>query len=177
MDVIRATSPAEVLALVPYRLGFQPAESLVMLSVRADTRLGVLARVDLPALAATPGLTKTLAAHMTNDGAPVMAMGSARGWPSRAGGGQVRGFHDHARRDGRAHAPHSHGRPGARARRARRPARRRRARADPRRPHPASRDLQPLSSPRAVEDTVVYTPVHLPARISRRRPAQARAAL
>lgn len=49
-----ADSPAQLLALVPFRLGFRPADSLVLLEVRTPRpgstleRLGVVLRVDLP---------------------------------------------------------------------------------------------------------------------------------
>ena len=49
-----ADSPAQLLALVPFHLGFRPADSLVLLEVRTPRpgstreRLGVVVRVDLP---------------------------------------------------------------------------------------------------------------------------------
>lgn len=49
-----ADGPAQLLALVPFHLGFRPADSLVLLEVRAPRpgstreRLGVVRRVDLP---------------------------------------------------------------------------------------------------------------------------------
>lgn len=44
---IRANSPADLLALVPYLLGFRPAESLVALLLR-DGQVLLTARIDLP---------------------------------------------------------------------------------------------------------------------------------
>ena len=48
---LRARRPQDVLALVPYLLGFQPAESLVAVLVRG-TRVVLSARIDLPGPAA-----------------------------------------------------------------------------------------------------------------------------
>jgi hypothetical protein len=70
---IRTHEPRELLALVPYRLGFQPQESLVVLSVRAERlRIGLVARVDLADLAdprSGPPLARSLVAHLVKDGA------------------------------------------------------------------------------------------------------------
>lgn len=46
--VVRASEPDELLALVPYLLGFHPEDSLVVLALR-DTRLVLTARLDLKA--------------------------------------------------------------------------------------------------------------------------------
>ncbi|GAA1822882.1 hypothetical protein GCM10009682_49080 [Luedemannella flava] len=46
-DVVRLSSPADIIALIPYMLGFHPADSLVIVAMRA--RRPVLnVRVDLP---------------------------------------------------------------------------------------------------------------------------------
>lgn len=48
---IRTCEPRDLIALVPYRLGFRPAESAVVLSLRGPRgRVGMIARVDLEAL-------------------------------------------------------------------------------------------------------------------------------
>jgi hypothetical protein len=44
---IRVSNPAELLALVPYLIGFQPASSLVVLAV-AGGKIVVTARMNLP---------------------------------------------------------------------------------------------------------------------------------
>jgi hypothetical protein len=67
VDVIRVSQPAELLALIPYRLGFQPAESLVAVSIRPGGTVGLIARLDLGD--AHPQVLHTLAAHLTRDGA------------------------------------------------------------------------------------------------------------
>ncbi|MBO9555815.1 DUF4192 domain-containing protein [Cellulomonas sp.] len=50
VTTVRVTEPAEILALVPHRLGFRPRESLVAVSLRPRGRVGVVARVDLAQL-------------------------------------------------------------------------------------------------------------------------------
>ena len=48
-DVLTLCSPAEVLATVPYMLGFQPADSVVLISLRGPRqRVGLTLRADLP---------------------------------------------------------------------------------------------------------------------------------
>jgi hypothetical protein len=69
---IRTDDPRELLALIPFQLGFQPAESAVLVSVRADRRVGLVARADLADLAdpADGGqLARTLVTHLAGDGA------------------------------------------------------------------------------------------------------------
>ena len=44
---IQLTSPQELLAVVPYLLGFTPANSIVLLCLR-NNRLGLTQRLDLP---------------------------------------------------------------------------------------------------------------------------------
>ena len=69
---IRVSNPAELLALVPYLIGFEPASSLVVLAL-AGSKIVVTARMDLPTGPATvPQLREaldTLAATMAADGA------------------------------------------------------------------------------------------------------------
>ncbi len=49
---LRVNEPREILSLLPYRLGFRPRDSAVAVSLRAPRgRVGVVMRVDLPALA------------------------------------------------------------------------------------------------------------------------------
>jgi len=60
---LRATSPADLLALVPAVLGFHPAASLVLLTI-GDAASPVHARIDLPA--DTPSGRAEVAAHLTD---------------------------------------------------------------------------------------------------------------
>jgi hypothetical protein len=70
---IRTGDPRELLALVPFQLGFQPHESAVVVSLRgARSRVGLVARVDLDDLAdpaAGGQVARTLVNHLTADGA------------------------------------------------------------------------------------------------------------
>jgi len=70
---IRVSEPRELLAYMPYRLGFRPRESAVVMSLRgARGRLGLVARVDLADLADPengPLVASGLATHLWRDGA------------------------------------------------------------------------------------------------------------
>lgn len=56
--VVRLSSPAQIVNAVPYLVGFEPENSLVVLSLRGKrNRVGVTARVDLP----PPGFAATCA--------------------------------------------------------------------------------------------------------------------
>jgi hypothetical protein len=69
---IRVSNPAELLALVPYLIGFQPASSLVVLAV-AGGKIVVTARMNLPTGPDTVpqlrAVLDTLTATMAADGA------------------------------------------------------------------------------------------------------------
>ncbi|HYQ76039.1 DUF4192 domain-containing protein [Cellulomonas sp.] len=70
--VLRLGHPRELLALVPYQLGFVPRDSAVLVALRPPgRRLGVVARADLPDLLGPggPRLAADLAAHLRADGA------------------------------------------------------------------------------------------------------------
>lgn len=71
MQTIRVTEPRELLSLVPYRLGFQPRESAVLVSLRGDRqRVGLVVRVDLDDLADPaegPQVARTLVGHLAAD--------------------------------------------------------------------------------------------------------------
>ena len=72
MTTIRIDSPREVLALVPYRLGFHPAESIVAVSLRDDDTIGLVARMDIADLAAPVSgghAAHSLLSHLVADGA------------------------------------------------------------------------------------------------------------
>lgn len=70
---IRTREPRELLALIPYQLGFRPRESAVVVSIRSHrSRVGLVARVDLEALADPehgPLLARSLVRHLVQDGA------------------------------------------------------------------------------------------------------------
>ncbi|WP_035059823.1 DUF4192 family protein, partial [Cellulomonas bogoriensis] len=70
--MIRSGQPRELLALIPYQLGFVPQDSAVVVSVRADATAGLVARVDTDDLASSthgPHVARTLAGHLGADGA------------------------------------------------------------------------------------------------------------
>lgn len=78
--VVRVAGPEDLLAYIPYRLGFQPAESVVAVSLTGPRqRVGLVARVDLddlrprrPGAAGGPDGAATarwLAEHVVDDGA------------------------------------------------------------------------------------------------------------
>lgn len=67
---IRLRTPAEIVAAVPYLLGFHPEESLVMLGLRGRSRSVCLTlRVDLPPAAARSALAAQVTAHLEHAGA------------------------------------------------------------------------------------------------------------
>lgn len=74
-QTIRAGEPRELLALVPFQLGFVPQESLVLISLREPrNRVGLMARVDLVDLGDRADglgaqLARNLVAHACADGA------------------------------------------------------------------------------------------------------------
>lgn len=47
MEPIRLSGPADVLAVLPYQLGYHPSDSLVALALR-DRQVGLVERIDLP---------------------------------------------------------------------------------------------------------------------------------
>lgn len=73
MTVISVGKPQELLALVPYQLGFNPRESAVLVSLRGARRaVGLIARVDLADLLDVdvgPCLAGTVVAKIRADGA------------------------------------------------------------------------------------------------------------
>ncbi|MCU1430938.1 MAG: hypothetical protein JWP95_43 [Actinotalea sp.] len=68
---IRTGDPRELLALIPFQLGFVPQESAVVVSLRgARSRVGLVARVDLEGLAAPDGgpqVARSLVVHLMAD--------------------------------------------------------------------------------------------------------------
>lgn len=70
---IRTSEPRELLALIPFQLGFEPTRSAVVISVRrARSRVGLVARVDLDDLVDPdrgPQVARALVGHLVHDGA------------------------------------------------------------------------------------------------------------
>ncbi|RXR23158.1 DUF4192 family protein [Oerskovia turbata] len=70
---IRARGPRELLAYIPFRLGYRPQDSGVLVSLRTSRgRVGLVARVDLDDLADLehgPQVARTLVSHLCSDGA------------------------------------------------------------------------------------------------------------
>ncbi|MDQ4085720.1 MAG: DUF4192 domain-containing protein, partial [Actinomycetota bacterium] len=59
--VLKARSPEDLLALVPYHLGFHPSDSLVALTIEGPRRrFGLTARFDLPPLPQVPVVARQL---------------------------------------------------------------------------------------------------------------------
>jgi hypothetical protein len=75
---IRLLEPRELLAFLPYQLGFQPSESLVAISLRGrQAHVGLVARVDLDDLGdeeGGPGLARALVGHLDADRAQAYAL-------------------------------------------------------------------------------------------------------
>ncbi len=71
-NVIRASEARELIAAIPYQLGFAPRESLVAVSLRGDARMGLVARVDLSDLGSDQSgaaVARGLGRHLLADGA------------------------------------------------------------------------------------------------------------
>lgn len=47
MTILRVSDPLELLSYIPYQLGFQPSQSVVVLGMRANGRVGLTVRLDL----------------------------------------------------------------------------------------------------------------------------------
>ncbi|MHA7133188.1 DUF4192 family protein [Oerskovia turbata] len=70
---IRARAPRELLAYVPFRLGYRPRDSVALVALRAPRgRVGLVARVDLADLGDLehgPQVARALVSHVCADGA------------------------------------------------------------------------------------------------------------
>jgi hypothetical protein len=65
--VLKAGKPDDLLAIVPYRLGFHPRDSLVALTLEGPRRrFGFTARLDLPPLAKVPDVARYLIEVLTH---------------------------------------------------------------------------------------------------------------
>jgi len=71
--LIRAQGPRELLAYVPYRLGYRPQDSIVLVGLRSPRgRVGLVVRVDVADLVDPdhgPRLARSVVGHLTADGA------------------------------------------------------------------------------------------------------------
>jgi hypothetical protein len=64
----RIRTPADIVDAVPYLLGFQPANSLVVLSLRGErSRIGLTARVDLPGPADAVQCARAFVGYLARD--------------------------------------------------------------------------------------------------------------
>jgi Domain of unknown function (DUF4192) len=67
---VKLRSPADIIDAVPYLVGFEPHESLVVLSLRGPrSRLGLTARVDLPAANSATACARDFVGYLKRDGA------------------------------------------------------------------------------------------------------------
>ncbi len=68
--VLRVSEPRDLVALVPYRLGFVPRRSLALLSLRGPrSRVGLVLRVDLPGPGTETDTCGQVARYLRQDGA------------------------------------------------------------------------------------------------------------
>lgn len=66
--VVRISSPPEICDAVPYLVGFEPAQSIVVISLRGERkRIGVVMRVDLPPPRQARALAEMLVGHLRTD--------------------------------------------------------------------------------------------------------------
>ena len=81
-ETIRVTEPRELLALIPFQLGFTPTDYLVVVSLREPrSRVGLIARIDL---ADADRAADTPAHHLNIDGATRAVVVTYTGDPGAA---------------------------------------------------------------------------------------------
>ena len=112
-SVLKARDPEDLLAVVPYRLGFHPRQSLVALALHGPRRrFGFTARVDLPPLANVPDVARYLVevlrhhdadevlliAYAYSDAIAGPLVHTLRQWLERAGVGLVDAYRSDDRR-------------------------------------------------------------------------------
>lgn len=74
---IQVSEPQELLALIPYQLGFEPQESLVVVSLQGTRqRIGLIARCELSELSGPNGfqMAETLIDHCVSDSAQKLVL-------------------------------------------------------------------------------------------------------
>ncbi|WP_024288060.1 DUF4192 domain-containing protein [Cellulomonas sp. KRMCY2] len=119
---IRTGEPRELLALIPFQLGFEPRESAVVVSLRSPrSRVGLVARVDLADLADPdrgPQVARSLVSHLVADGArrAVLVLYTAADLQDGPGTGQGRTAGGDPGADGGAGSAQAVGADGGRAR-------------------------------------------------------------
>ncbi|MBN0039579.1 DUF4192 domain-containing protein [Cellulosimicrobium cellulans] len=88
--LIRAQGPRELLAYVPYRLGYRPQDSVVLVGLRPPRgRIGLVVRVDVPDVADLehgPQLARSVVGHLAADGAERVVLVVYTDAPLRSGG-------------------------------------------------------------------------------------------
>jgi len=68
--LLRLRTPSDIVEAVPYLVGFQPADSLVVLSLRGERlRVGLIARVDLPAASSAESCAREFTGYLKRDDA------------------------------------------------------------------------------------------------------------
>ena len=70
---ITLRSPAELLAVIPHLLGFEPHHAIVVMALK-DNRLGLTQRIDLPTPERTPEVASSLARHALRDEAEAVLL-------------------------------------------------------------------------------------------------------
>jgi hypothetical protein len=58
-DTLRLKSPSELLAIVPYLLGFEPSDSIMVICLK-NSRIGLTQRLDLPPVGEGEGVVRSL---------------------------------------------------------------------------------------------------------------------
>src|SRR6185437_3014124 len=67
---VKLRSPADIIDAVPYLVGFEPHDSLVVLSLRGPrSRLGLTARIDLPEAKHATACARSFVGYLKRDGA------------------------------------------------------------------------------------------------------------
>ena len=70
---ITLRSPAELLAVIPHLLGFEPDHAIVVMALR-DNKLGLTQRIDLPTPERAIEVADTLARHVLRDEAEAVLL-------------------------------------------------------------------------------------------------------
>jgi hypothetical protein len=88
--LIRAQGPRELLSYVPYRLGYRPQDSVVLVGLRPPRgRVGLVVRVDVADVADLehgPQLARSVVGHLAADGAQRVVLVVYTDAPLRSGG-------------------------------------------------------------------------------------------
>ncbi len=86
IPVIRLGDTGEVAAALPHLLGFRPAESVVLVSLRGPggSRVGLTVRADLPPSGAAAALARTLADKLVTDDPDAVLLAVVSETPDRA---------------------------------------------------------------------------------------------